>query len=133
MPLTAAKIAHIKGKLDLLHQGRSQQIVLTLKASDGSTSTRTVTGILRPVADEDPSFTSEGGGNTVNAKNSDAVMALKQADIDLPTLRSVVEVSYGNDATGAQPANRYRITGIDIKGIMPGGDRFVCYLERQGW
>jgi hypothetical protein len=53
----------------------------------------------------------------------------RASDITLQQLRSVIyaTVDPENNAT----ANRFRLTSVVPKGIMPGGDRYLCTFNRQ--
>ena len=64
-------------------------------------------------------------------KNADAMLQLKQADVDLPTLRSVIFLELSSPAGGELLASRYLPTGIRSQGIPPGGDRWIITLQRQ--
>lgn len=130
MPLTASKIAHIKAKIALTFQGRSQPLTLVCLNPDGTTRTLTLTGILKPVYDFDPSFEAAPGG-AQEFHQADALLQLRQADVDLPTLRSVATVSPVSSAGAEAFASRYIPTSIRSLGTAPGGDRWIITLERQ--
>lgn len=130
MVLTPAKLNHVAKRLKDTLKGRAQQVNLTLKNGDGSTSVLQVSGILRPSQDADPAF-DPGSPTAAPPHDADAVLLVAMADVSLVQMRSCIYVEPGQHGIGAEPAQRYIPTSIAIKGLAPGGNRMIVTLERQ--
>lgn len=128
MPLDAFKSAHILAKLALIDMGRTQQIVLTLKLANGTTTQLIVPAIWKPYHDMDPSLMEAGPGT--GTSEDDILASFNLADVSLAQMRSCI-YAYPQTPTGAEPANRYIVTSITPKGLLPGGDRIVVTFDRQ--
>ncbi len=131
MPLTAAKIAHINALYAKIFAFRSQPVILTTRNTDGSTSTTTLTTVFRIMADADPTRNQLAADNETRATIPDAVAEFLQSAVTLTFLRSVIYLSLPASPPGATPAQHYHITSIDVRGMTPGGDRFICNCMRQ--
>jgi hypothetical protein len=133
MPLDTRKTAHITSKLRTILAGRGQQITMTLRKSDNTTTTLSIYGIWREAVDADPTMNPPSGGvpGAPNAGGQDDIVSEFLAeDITLAQLRSVI---YAAPATllNSEPATRYIPTGITPKGMLPGGDRYIVTWTRQ--
>lgn len=129
MPLDQRKLNKIAANIARLKAFRNQPITLTLLAADNTTSTLTVSGIFRPMADMDPSFIR--ASPLVHIQDADAVADLPQSAVSLAQLRSCVSLQPATPVGAESFANRYLITSIASHGIPPGGDRWILTLERQ--
>lgn len=132
MPLTPAKLAHLRATIDRSWQGRTQRVRLTRRTAAGGTATMDLTAIWRPAQDADPSFGpayGEGGGQLQIA---DVVAVFRVADIAYQQLRATLyaELVPGEGA-GVEPAGRYVLTSIAVRGMQPGGSRYLTYWIRQ--
>lgn len=128
MPLTTIRANHIKNKLPKITQGRTQLIDLTLKNPDGTTWTLSVNAIWKPDHDVDPVLSAIGPRAASVA--DDIVSVFLQSDVTLAQLRACI-YAQPHTPIGAEIANRYILMSITPKGLLPGGDRFVCTWTRQ--
>jgi|SRR5579884_2027776 len=128
MPLNTRKLNHLHDLLVRAMAGRSQDVILTLKAADGSTSTLTVPAIFRLSVDADPRL----AGHSGSPGAPDVLAQFMQTDVTLDQLRACVKITLPPGTTGPDLANAYAIRSIAIKGLQPGGDRFICAVTRLG-
>src|SRR5579859_358617 len=129
MPLTASKLAHLNAKLAILFDQRAQQVTLTLKNADGSTTTLTINGIFRLGADFDPTMDLAPHGSEL--KGADAILMVHEADVTYAQIRACIYVTVTTPAGADAMASRYIVTSIEPKGMGPGGDRYILSLDRQ--
>jgi hypothetical protein len=131
MPLTARKIAHIKANLVKIFAGRTQQVLLTIRNADGSTTTLpTLNAIWRAMEDQDPIYDPAGTGGD-DIKVADVVALFNLADISYSQMRQCVWAELVPGQPGPAIATRYLPTSITPKGIIPGGDRLIVTFDRQ--
>jgi hypothetical protein len=130
MPLTARKLAHLTGMYTKVFQQRSQQVVLTMRTGAGGTTTLTVKAVWRVQGDMDPTLSQTAADIETRATQPDVIAEFLQADVTLAQLRSVMYITL-SAGVGAQPATKYTIAAIDVRGMPPGGDRFVVNCMRQ--
>lgn len=134
MPLDTRKLAKIASNMTRLRAGRTQPVTLTLKHSDGSTSTMSVNAIIRPMEDDDPALDpSRRMPQTIsnNTANTAAVMSVLTSDVTYLQMRSCIYVDLPTGSPGTVIASRYIPGTIEPKGIAPGGDRLIIALARQ--
>jgi hypothetical protein len=114
-----------------VQQGRAQTVILTCRTPTGGTSTITTTAVWRVMGDFDPTL--EGATNSLThlGAEPDINAIFDAAQITLAQLRSVLYATLGQDATGAQPAERYVLLDVEPIGMLPGGDRFFTKWSRQ--
>lgn len=130
MPLTTRKLAHISAMYRKVFAGRSQAVVLTLRTPAGGTTTLTVQGVFRVMGDMDPTLHQLSADNETRATMPDVIAQFLEADVTLAQLRSCIYLTLAA-GVGAQPAQKYVIAAIDVRGMTPGGDRFICDCMRQ--
>jgi hypothetical protein len=119
---------HITAKLDAIWQNRTIQMRLVLRQPDGGTVTLTVNGIFKLIQDEDPTIFVQQGLDSIH--NADAVALLKTDDITLSQIRGCMYLE-PQTTWGSSIVTRYLVTGVAMKGMLPGGDRYVLSLDRQ--
>lgn len=130
MPLTARKLAHISAMYQKIFASRSQQVILTMRTSAGGTTTLTVKSVFRVMGDMDPTLSQTAADVETRATTPDVIAEFLATDVTLPQLRSVIYLAL-SAGVGAQPAQKYIIAAIDVRGMAPGGDRFQCHCRRQ--
>lgn len=130
MPLDARKIAHIKAKIPLINQGRTQPIAWVLKNADGSTTTHVIDTLWGPAQDADPTLGTPQSGTLAVGTADDILASVNGTDLSLAQLRSCIYAT-PQSPLADEPASRYLITTITPKGMMAGGDRYVVTLTRQ--
>lgn len=129
MPLTPRAASHIKAKLALMWEGRTQPIVFTLRTVTGGvpgTTTLTVDAVWHVNDDADPAYSETAGRRPL----PDILAMVNAADITLAQLRSCLYAA-PQSLLANEPATRYLITAIQPKGTMAGGDRYMLTLARQ--
>jgi len=131
MPLSTRKLAHIKANLVKVWASRTQQVLLTIRNPDGSTTTLTpIAAIWRATEDQDPIYDPAGTGGD-DQKAADIVALFNLADISYATMRQCVWAELVPGQPGPAIATRYLPTSITPKGIAPGGDRLLVTFDRQ--
>jgi hypothetical protein len=130
MPLTTRKLAHISAMYQKIFATRSQQVVLTMRTSAGGTTTLTLKSVFRVMGDMDPTLSQTAADVETRATTPDVIAEFLETDVTLPQLRSVIYLTL-SAGVGAQPAQKYIIAAIDVRGMAPGGDRFLCHCMRQ--
>jgi hypothetical protein len=132
MPLTTAKLAHIDAVVRRAWSSRSQTVDLTLRSVGGGTTTKTVTAIWRAIQDADPSLGPAYGESAAQNGDADVEAVFFVADVTLAQLRSCIYAQlHAGQGQGAEPAHRYTLTTVEVKGMKPGGSRFLTYWIRQ--
>jgi hypothetical protein len=130
MPLTTRKLAHITAMYAKVFASRSQQVILTMRTAGGGTTTLTIKAIWRVMGDYDPTLSQQIADIETRGTQPDVLSEFLQSDVTLPQLRSTIYLTLAA-GVGAQPAQKYVITFIEVKGITPGGDRFNVHCMRQ--
>lgn len=133
MPLDTRHINHIKNKMARTRVGRTQTVALVLKLPDNTTSTLTADALWRPMVDADPSLAPANRvvlGDAGLGGSGDVLASFLATDVTLAQLRSCI-YAYPASPYPDEPATRYLITSITPRGMMAGGDRYVCTFTRQ--
>ena len=130
MPLTAKKLAHITAMYAKVFASRSQQVTLTMRTGAGGTTTLQVKSVWRVMGDMDPTLSQTIADIETRATQPDVVAEFLESDVTLAQLRSTICITLVA-GVGAQPAQKYIIAAIDVRGMAPGGDRFICSCMRQ--
>jgi ABC-type uncharacterized transport system involved in gliding motility auxiliary subunit len=130
MPLTTRKLTHISAMYQKIFASRSQQVVLTMRTSIGGTTTLQIKSVFRVMGDMDPTLSQTAADVETRATTPDVIAEFLETDVTLPQLRSVIYLTLAA-GVGAQPAQKYTIAAIDVRGMAPGGDRFLCHCMRQ--
>lgn len=130
MPLTTRKIAHIVAMYQKVFAQRSQSVILTMRTSAGGTTTLTVNAVWRVMGDQDPSLTQSVADVETRGSLPDVYAEFLETDVTLAQLRSVLWITL-TAGVGAQPAQKYFINAIEVRGMQPGGNRFNVHCMRQ--
>jgi hypothetical protein len=130
LPLTTSKIAHIQARLRKVMQGRTQLVDLTLQSTPTTQTTLTVPAVWRVQEDQDPIFDPAGTGGD-DAKIADVIALFNIQDVTFAQMRSCVYAQLHPGQPGPPIATRFLPTSIEVKGLMPGGDRILVTFDRQ--
>jgi hypothetical protein len=132
MPLTASKAAHINAVLRRSWAQRSQLVDLHLRTAGGGTTILTVAAIWRVLQDTDPSLGPAYGDTAKQMGDVDVSAVFFVADVSLAQLRSCLWAQLAaGQGTGVQPATKYTLTSVEVKGLLPGGSRYLTHWIRQ--
>ena len=82
------------------------------------------------MGDMDPTLSQTAADIETRATQPDVIAEFLETDVTLAQLRSVLYITL-SAGVGAQPAQKYIIAAIDVRGMPPGGDRFVVNCMRQ--
>lgn len=129
MPLNPRKLAHLAANRTRIFASRAEPITFTIRNPNNSTSTLTINAIFRSMADEDPSTVRAPPLSDIHG--ADAILEANLSDISLTQLRATITLARAPGAAGATFASTFMITSIAVKGIPPGGDRWIVTLTRQ--
>lgn len=130
--LTPQKLAHIDAMIAKAQAGRTQLVDLTLRQTDGSTSVLTVPALWRAVQDADPSLGPSYGETAAREGDADIIAVFNVSDVSFHQLRSCIYASlHPGEGQGVEPAHRYVNVAIEVKGIKPGGTRYLTHWIRQ--
>jgi hypothetical protein len=110
--------------------GRSQTVVLTCRTGAGGTTTLNKPAVWRVQGDMDPSLSQTAADIETRATSPDVIAEFLETDVTLAQLRSCIYITLAA-GVGAQPATKYTIAAIDVRGMTPGGSRFVVNCMRQ--
>jgi len=130
MALTTRKLAHITAMYKKVFAGRSQSVILTLRTGAGGTTTLTVNAVWRVMGDMDPTLSQTVADIETRATSPDVIAEFLESDVTLAQLRSCISITLAA-GVGAQPAQKYIIAAIDVRGMPPGGDRYIVNCMRQ--
>ena len=130
MPLTTRKLNHIAAKYAKVFAGRAQGVILTLRTSAGGTTTLTVNAIWRVMGDFDPTLSQQIADIETRATQPDVIAEFLATDVTLAQLRATISLTLAA-GVGAQPAQKYTVSLIEVRGLAPGGDRFNVHCMRQ--
>jgi hypothetical protein len=132
MPLTVQKAAHINTMLRKAWAQRSQTVDLHLRIAGGGTSVLTVSSIWRVLQDADPSLGPAYGDTAKQMGDVDVSAIFFVADVTLAQMRSCLYAQLtAGQGIGVQPATKYTLTSIEVKGLLPGGSRYLTHWIRQ--
>ena len=130
MPLTTRKLNHITAKYAKIFASRSQGVILTMRTGAGGTTTLQVNAVWRVMGDFDPTLSQQIADIETRATQPDVIAEFLATDVTLPQLRSTIYLTLAA-GVGAQPAQKYTIALIEVRGLAPGGDRFNVHCMRQ--
>jgi hypothetical protein len=130
MALTTRKLTHITAMYQKIFASRAQNVVLTMRTSAGGTTTLTVKSVWRVMGDMAPTLSQTAADIETRATQPDVIAEFLETDVTLAQLRSTLYITL-SAGVGAQPATKYIIAAIDVRGMPPGGDRFLCNCMRQ--
>jgi hypothetical protein len=122
--LTASKIARIKANQAKLFAGRAQTITLHGVASSVPW-TLTVQGIIRGQEDNPQS-------GTVNTIRANANAEVRTSDVTLAQVRQLLYLTLPSGSPDTLAGEQFTVVGAQLKGLMPGGDRYILALFRIG-
>jgi hypothetical protein len=132
MPLTSAKAAHLNAMIRKSWVQRSQLVDLHLRTAGGGTTVLTVTSIWRVLQDADPNLGPAYGDTSKQMGDVDVSAVFFVADVTLAQLRSCLWAQLtAGQGVGVQPATKYTLTSVEVKGILPGGSRYLTHWIRQ--
>jgi hypothetical protein len=110
--------------------GRAQSVILTLRTPVGGTTTLTINAVWRVMGDMDPTLSQTAADIETRATSPDVLAEFLESDVSLAQLRSCLYITLAA-GVGAQPASKYIIAAIEVRGMPPGGDRFLVHCMRQ--
>jgi hypothetical protein len=131
MTLTPAKLTHLTATIRRSWAGRSQLVDLTCRQSGGSTTVLTVPAIWRVIQDADPSLEPAYGESAAAYADADIQAVFLLADLTYHQLRSCISAQlHPGEGIGMQPATTFTLTNIQLRGLQPGGSRFLTLWVR---